>query len=362
MSTFKNKQRLPAEAEYQEELERLRQADEHPVPPGWCMSPVAVGKFVEGDKQLGIERKFVCEPGVVTRVVIALCTNRGALLIGEPGTAKSLLSELIAAAASGDSSLMIQGGAVNSISQLLYTWNEALLRQLGPCFEALVPSPLLRAMRDGKFLRFEEIARCPQTLQDSVLSILSDRVISIPELAGDEGVIYASEGFNIIATSNSVDEGVNRMSAALKRRMNFEIVKPIAQLSDEIEVVVRQTEKLNTKAGITIKPDPLVLEVLVTIFHELRNGQTLAGRSTDRLAGAAMSTAEAVAVAHALSVHAFYYTEGRMSDENLVHFLLGSALKDKPEDRRRLRHYFDTEIAQRKGAHWNALYAQRHLL
>ncbi|GGC84382.1 ATP-binding protein [Halopseudomonas salina] len=362
MSKYENKQRLPAEAEYQEELERLKQLDEHPVPPGWRMSPVAVGKFVEGDKKLGIERKFVCEPEVVTRVVIALCTNRGALLVGEPGTAKSLLSELIAAAASGDSSLMIQGGAVNSVNQLLYTWNEALLRQHGPCVEALVPSPLLRAMRDGKFLRFEEIARCPQTLQDSVLSILSDRVISIPELAGDDGVIYASEGFNIIATSNSVDEGVNRMSAALKRRMNFEQVKPIARLGDEIDVVVRQTEKLNAKAGITFKPDPMVLEVLVTVFHELRNGQSIAGRSTDRLAGSAMSTAEAVAVAHAMSVHAFYYADGRMTVESLVHFLLGSALKDKPEDRRRLRHYFDTEIAERRGDHWKALYAQRHLL
>ncbi|WP_339846633.1 AAA family ATPase [uncultured Halopseudomonas sp.] len=362
MSKYANKQRLPAEAEYHDELERLTELDEHPVPPGWRMSPVAVGKFVEGDKQLGIERKFVCEPEVITRVVIALCTNRGALLVGEPGTAKSLLSELIAAAASGDSSLMIQGGAVNSLNQLLYTWNEALLREQGPCLAALVPSPLLRAMRDGKLLRFEEIARCPQTLQDSVLSILSDRVISIPELPGEDGVIYASEGFNIIATSNSVDEGVNRMSAALKRRMNFEIVKPIARLSDEIDVVLRQTEKLNAKAGITFKPDPSVLEVLVTVFHELRNGQTVAGRSTDRLAGAAMSTAEAVAVAHAMSVHAFYYTEGQMSDRNLVHFLLGSALKDKPEDRRRLRHYFDTEVAQRKGAHWRALYAQRHLL
>ena len=362
MSKYENKQRLPAEAEYHDELERLRQLDQHPVPPGWRMSPVAVGKFVEGDKQLGIERKFVCEPEVVTRVVIALCTNRGALLVGEPGTAKSLLSELIAAAASGDSSLMIQGGAVNSVSQLLYTWNEALLREHGPCAAALVPSPLLRAMRDGKFLRFEEIARCPQVLQDSVLSILSDRVISIPELPGDDGVIYASEGFNIIATSNSVDEGVNRMSAALKRRMNFELVKPIARLADEIDVVVRQTEKLNAKAGITMQIAPVVLEMLVTIFHELRNGQSIAGRSTDRLAGSAMSTAEAVAVAHALSVHAFYYAQGRMSGENLVHFLLGSALKDKPEDRRRLKHYFDTEIAERKCAHWKALYAQRHLI
>ena len=362
MTGFEDKQRLPAEEEYREELERLRRADRFPVPPGWQMSPVAVETFIQGDKELGIERKFVCGPELVTRVVIALCTSRGALLVGEPGTAKSLLSELISAAVSGDSSLMVQGGSVNTVGQLLYAWNEALLRDRGPCPEALVPSPLLRAMRDGKLLRFEEIARCPQTLQDSILSILSDRVITIPELSGGEGVIYASQGFNIIATSNSVDEGVNRMSAALKRRMNFETIKPIAHLDDEIDIVAKQVEKLNARAAVDVELDPTVLEVLVTMFHELRNGQSMAGRSTDRLAGAAMSTAEAVSVAHALSVHAFYYAEGRMTITNLVHFILGAALKDNPEDRRRLRHYFDSEIAERRGDYWQELYAQRHLI
>ena len=362
MSGFENKQRLPAEEEYREELERLRQEDRFPVPPGWRMSPVAVETFIQGDESLGVARKFVCEPELVTRVVIALCTSRGSLLVGEPGTAKSLLSELISAAVSGDSSLMVQGGSVSTVGQLLYTWNEALLRQRGPCPEALVPSPLLRAMREGRLLRFEEIARCPQTLQDSVLSILSDRVITIPELGGEDGVIYASHGFNIIATSNSVDEGLNRMSAALKRRMNFETIKPIMQLDDEIDVVRSQVNKHNARAGVDVELDPMVLEVLVTIFHELRNGQSMAGRSTDRLAGAAMSTAEAVSVAHALSVHAFYYQQGRMTIGNLVPFILGAALKDKPEDRRRFRHYFDSEIAERPGDYWQALYAQRHLI
>lgn len=362
MTRFEHKQKLPAEEEYREELRRLKQNDHYAVPPGWALSPVAVERFIEGDAELGIERKFVCETGLVRRVVIGLCTSRGALLIGEPGTAKSLLSELISAAVSGCSSLIIQGGSVNSVGQLLYTWNTTLLQERGPCREALVPSPLLRAMEEGRLLRFEEIARCPQSLQDSVLSILSDRVITIPELSGEAGVIYASHGFNIIATSNSVDEGVNRMSAALKRRMNFETIKPIAHLDDELQVVTRQVEKLNARAAVEVQLDAMVLETLVTMFHELRNGQSTSGRSTDRLAGAAMSTAEAVSVAHALSVHAYYYADGHMTMHNLVHYLLGTALKDKPEDRRRLAHYFDTEIAERSQAHWQALYAQRHLI
>jgi MoxR-like ATPase len=355
-------QRPPAEIYYRDELQRLKAWDPHPVPPGWNLSPIAVEKFVLGDESLDVQPKIVAESGVITRVVIGLLTDRGCLLVGEPGTAKSWLSELIAAAVSGDSSLAVQGGAVSKVSHLLYSWNEAILTHSGPSLEALVPSPIFRGMRDGKLVRFEEIARCPQPLQDALLSILSDRVVIIPELGGDEGVLYAAAGFNVLATSNSIDEGVNRMSSALKRRMNFETLPPIQHLEDEIKVVEREVDKLNRQNGLKVSISRQILEVLVTIFHELRNGQTLDGRSTDRLAGATMSTAEAVGVAHALCVHAYYYTEGRTGINQLVHFIIGSALKDQPDDRRRLLHYFDTEVCNKPGDHWRETYAQRKLI
>jgi MoxR-like ATPase len=355
-------QRQPAELLYQKELRALKKWDQHPVPEGWNLSPIAVEKFVLGDEELGVQTKIVADAGVITRIVIGLLTDRGCLLIGEPGTAKSWASELIAAAISGDSSLTVQGGAVSQVNQLLYSWNESILKQTGPTMEAMVPSPIYRGMRDGKLVRFEEIARCPQPLQDALLSILSERVVIIPEIGGAEGVLYARAGFNVIATSNSVDEGVNRMSAALKRRMNFEIIPPIRSLQAEIAVVEREVTRHNKQSGLRVKIDPVIIEVLVTIFHELRNGQTLDGRSTDRLAGASMSTAEAVGVGHALCTHAFYYNEGQLGIKQLVHFIIGSALKDQPEDRRRLRHYFDSEIQGREGEHWRLTYAQRHLI
>lgn len=355
-------QRIPAEQLYASELEQLIAADSHPVPPGWTMSPIAVERFVTGDEQLGIARKFVAEPGVVTRVVISLCTDLGALLAGPPGTAKSWLSELLAAAISGDSSLSVQGGAVSDISQLLYSWNEVVLAQSGPVPEALVPSPIMRGMREGRIVRFEELARCPQPLQDAMLTILSDRMITIPELSGPESVIHSRAGFNIIATSNTLDAGLFEMSAALKRRLNFELVKPIRHVDDEIEVVRREIIKRNRQSAIEVEIDDQVLEILVTIFHELRNGQTLDGRSTDRLAGASMSTAEAVNVAHAICVHAFYYGDRVMTIDNLLHFLVGTAMKDKPEDRRRFRHYFETEVLRKRGSHWAQAYAQRGVI
>jgi len=355
-------QREPAELVFSGELDKLTAMDLGPVPPGWRMSPRAVEKFVMGDDSLGIERKFVADRAMVIRIIISLCTSRGCLLVGEPGTAKSWLSELLTAAISGSSTLALQGGAITQVNQLLYGWNEAILSAQGPCIEALVPSPLMRGMMEGRLVRFEEIARCPQALQDAVLSVLSDRVVVVPEIPGDEGVILAREGFNLIATSNSVDAGVHEMSAALKRRMDFEEIRPIRNLPDEIGVVLREVSKANKRAGIRVDLDEEVIEVLVTMFHELRNGQTMDGRSTDRLAGAALSTAEAVSVAHAASLSAWYYGGGSMTVEQLMHHIIGSALKDHPDDRRRLKHYFETAIAPRNGAVWAQVWALRSLI
>lgn len=355
-------QRVPAEIRFAEELERLQQHDTHEVPPGWRMSPIAVERFIGGDSELDIRRKFVGEPGQLRRTIISLCANRSCLLTGEPGTAKSWLSELLAAAISGNSTLILQGSAVSNLQQLLYHWDQNLLAQRGTCPEALVPGPLYRAMRDGHLIRFEELTRCPLPLQDSLLSVLSERIILIPELPAAQGVLYAREGFNLIATANNIDEGIHTMSSALKRRLSFETIRPIPHIADEIDVVQTELQQLNRQLGLNIQPDPDIIDVLVTLFHELRSGQSLDGRSTHRMAGAALSTAEAIHVAHALCVHAHYYNHDELRAEDLLHFIIGTALKDKPEDRRRLKHYFDSEISQRKEAKWQQLYAQRHLI
>ena len=354
-------QRPPAEEIYNKELTILAKWDQGPVPPGWNLSPLAIEKFILGDEELSIERKFVAPRELVTRVIVSLATNRGAMLIGQPGTAKSWFSELLATAISGTSTLIIQGGSITDIRQLLYSWNEAVIKNKGPCQDALIPSPLYRAMQTGKLLRFEEIARCAPEIQDGVLSVMSERQISIPELENDN-IVYALAGFNIIASSNTLDEGVYRMSAALKRRMNFETIQPIRDINDEIEVVARESAKLLKMSGVDITVPEDIIEILVTIFHELRTGQTVNGRSTDRLAAAVMSTAEAVSVAHALGIHAFYYRNREVLAEDLVHFLVGASLKDNRDDRRRLQHYFDTEISQKQGKHWEQVYRQRHLL
>jgi MoxR-like ATPase len=320
-----------------------------------------VVRFVLGDEDLGVSPKFVGKRSFVERCVVALATQRGLMLIGDPGTAKSWLSELLAAAVSGDSTLTIQGSAGTTEDAIKYSWNYALLLAEGPSERSLVPAPLYRGMREGKVVRFEELTRCPLEMQDVLLSILSDRVMAVPELHGEARSLFARTGFNVIATANTRDRGVNEMSAALKRRFNFETVHPIADVRDEMALVQRETDKLLGRAGIPQALPADMTEVLVTTFHELRAGQTGDGQALEPLT-TAMSTAEAIATGYAAGLHAWYYGGGPVRAEHLVQHLIGTALKDAPDDQKKLRHYFNTVVKGRKGGGWQDYYQAREQL
>jgi MoxR-like ATPase len=355
-------QRPSAEALYAEELRRLRARDGDAArPPGWALTPRSVLAFVLGDRGLGTTPKFVGRPSFIECCIVALATNRGLMLIGEPGTAKSYLSELLAAAISGDSTLTIQGSAGTTEDNIKYSWNYARLLTEGPSEAALVPAPLYRGMREGKLVRFEEITRCPIEIQDTLLSVLSDRVLSVPELQGEGAAVFARQGFNVIATANTRDRGVNEMSVALKRRFNFETVAPVSSLADEMALVQRETDRLLGQAKIPASLPKDKTELLVTAFHELRNAQTIDGKPLDPLS-TVMSTAEAVSVGVAAVIHAYYYAGGRVRAEHLVRNLVGSALKDSVDDLKKLRHYFQHVLRDRKGTGWHELYeARTHL-
>ncbi|MFI8321580.1 AAA family ATPase [Streptomyces sp. NPDC085529] len=354
-------QRPPAEVRYAEELAALRAGDTDPRPPGWRLSLRAARRFVVGDEEHGISRKFVGDTALVERALVALATNRGLMLVGEPGTAKSLLSELIAAAVAGDSTLVVQGGAATTEDHIKYSWNYALLVSEGPSERALVPAPMLKGMAEGRLVRFEEITRCPLEVQDSLLSLLSERVVAVPELDGPAGMVFARQGFNVIATANTRDRGVNEMSAALKRRFTFETVFPIPDLDTELALVEAEAGALLRRSGVPVAPDRDVLTVLVTTFRELRAGTTRDGAPADRLS-AVMSTAEAVSVAHAVGVRGWFLRGGPGDAADLVTCLAGTAAKDSPEDLARLRRYLEQRVAGRGGAQWKALHAARHLL
>lgn len=351
-------QRPPAETLYADELAQLAKSDSGPVPPGWKLSMKAAIHFIAGGS--GIRRKIVCAPSLLERALVTLASNRALLLVGEPGTAKSLLSELLAAAVCGTSTLTIQGSAATTEDQIKYGWNYALLLNDGPSHRALVPSPLLRAMRQGQLVRFEEITRCPPEVQDGLLSILSERLLMVPELAEDNAV-FAAPGFNLIATANTRDRGVNDMSAALKRRFAFETVFPIADYDEELALVRSEVARLLAQDQLAVKPSDDVLEVLVTTFRELRTGLDKEGNAAERLS-TVVSTAEAVSVAHAVTLRGHYLRGDTGQAGDIVEALAGAAAKDNADDLKKIRRYIEQRASRRKGEHWQAFHAARHLL
>ncbi|WP_061249442.1 AAA family ATPase [Leptospira alstonii] len=360
--SLSNIQKPPAEKLYAEELDRLKKRDESkPKPPGWKLSPQAVIDFVLGDASSGISPKFVGERNFIECCIVALATNRGLMLIGEPGTAKSYLSELLAAAISGDSSLTIQGSAGTTEDQIRYSWNYALMLSEGPSEKSLVPAPVYEGMKSGKIVRFEELSRCPGEIQDTLLSILSDRVLHIPELNEKENALFAKQGFNIIATSNTRDRGTNEMSSALKRRFNFETVAPISSISEEQALVEREMERLLKQANVPVRLPEDLTQVLVTSFHELRNSKTISGKALEPLSSA-LSTAEAVSVGFSAALHAYYYDEGKVNAGHIVSNMLGSGVKDSVEDLKKIRHYFDQVVAFRNEHAWYEFFKSRKLL
>ncbi|WP_421506127.1 ATP-binding protein [Erwinia rhapontici] len=353
-------QRPPAAVLYAAELARLKQDDSGPLPPGWQLSLPAARAFILGDDARDISAKVVTSIASVERMLVTLATGRGLMLVGEPGTAKSLLSELLATAISGDAGLTIQGGASVTEDQIKYAWNYALLINQGPSTDALVPAPLYQGMREGKIVRFEEITRAPLEVQDCLLGMLSDRVMAVPELSGDDSQLYAREGFNIIATANTRDRGVNEMSAALKRRFDFETVFPIMNFEQELALVSSASARLLTHSGIPHKVPDDVLELLVQTFRDLRSGGEK--KSAMDSLNAIMSTAEAVNVAHAVGVRAWFLQQRAGEPADLVDCIGGTIVKDNEDDRARLQRYFEQRVGNRKEAHWQAYYQARHRL
>src|SRR5215470_17020496 len=347
--------RQHAEVQFADELAALSKADTRQRPPNWRLSPWAVAIYVLGgtlDNGYEITPKYIGKRRLVEVAIATLATDRALLLLGPPGTAKTWLSEHLAAAISGDSTRIVQGTAGTAEEAIRYGWNYARLLAEGPSMNALVPSPVMRAMKDGRIARVEELTRIPADVQDSLITILSEKSLPIPEL-GDE--VQAVKGFNIIATANDRDRGVNELSSALKRRFNTVVLPLPATIEEEVDIVSRRVESIGQALDLPAEP-PAMEEIrrIVTIFRELRSGLTVDGKTRIKSPSGTLSTAEAISVVNNGLSLAGHFGDGRLTAHDLAAGITGAVVKDPVQDQIVWQEYLETVLKERDG--WKDLY------
>jgi MoxR-like ATPase len=347
--------RRHAEDEFAEELKELAATDQREKPPSWVLSPWAVKAYLLGTtlpSGFEVKPKYIGNARLIEIAVSTLATDRALLLLGVPGTAKSWVSEHLAAAISGDSTLLVQGTAGTDENALRYGWNYARLLAEGPSEQALVPSPLYRAMREGRIARVEELTRIPSEVQDTLISMLSEKTLPVPELGTE---VQARRGFNVIATANNRDKGVNDLSSALTRRFNTVVLPTPATLEEEVEIVSRRVLETGRALSLPAEKPPLEeIRRLVTIFRELRGGVTADGKTKLKSPTATLSTAEAISVMNSGLAMAAYFGDGAVRAGDLASGITGAIVKDPVQDRVAWLEYLQTVVKERDG--WKDLY------
>lgn len=354
--------RQHAEQAFKSELDELAKQDDRPKPPNWKLSPWAVATYILGGKLpngFSVSPKYIGKRSLVEVAIATLATDRALLLLGVPGTAKTWLAEHLSAATSGDSTLLVQGTSGTSEETLRYGWNYAKLLAEGPSRAALVPSPMMRAMQEGKIARVEELTRIPSDVQDALITVLSEKTLPIPEL-NDE--VQATKGFNVIATANDRDRGVNDLSSALRRRFNTVHLPLPDTLEEEAEIVRQRSAEIGRALELPAEPPTLQdIHRLVTIFRELREGITADRKTKLKIPSGTLSTAEAISVLNNGLAMAAHFGDGRLRASDLANGLVGAIVKDQNQDSLAWKEYLETVVKER--GDWKDLYrACRELL
>ncbi len=347
--------RQHAEILFATELEELKKQDNDKRPHNWVMSPQSVVTYLVGGtlkNGFEISPKYIGSRRLMEIAVATLATDRALLLYGLPGTAKSWVSEHLAAAISGDSTMIVQGTAGTSEESIRYGWNYARLLAEGPSHNAIVETPVMRAMKDGKIARIEELTRIGADVQDTLITILSEKSLPVPEL---NTAVQATRGFNIIATANNRDKGVNDLSSALKRRFNTVILPVPSSEEEEIDIVRRRVESFEKVMELPAeKPALQEIRRIVTIFRELRSGITTDGKTKVKSPTGTLSTAEAISVVNNGLALAAYFGDGQLKADDLAAGIIGAVIKDPVQDKMVWQEYLETVVKPRE--EWKDIY------
>ena len=350
------KLRLHAEQEFAAELEALAEVDDKQRPPRWKLSPWAVKTYLLGgtlENGFEVTPKYIGSERLIEIAIATLATDRALLLYGLPGTAKSWVSEHLAAAISGRRRCWCRARRAPTKSALRYGWNYARLLAEGPSRAALVESPMLKAMEAGLICRVEELTRISGEVQDTLITILSEKTLPVPELNIE---VQATKGFNVIATANNRDKGVNELSSALLAAVQYGGLARarLARRRGEDRQPARRAAWPRPRAARRRSPALEEIRRVVTILRELRNGVTEDGKTKLKSPSGTLSTAEAISVVTGGMAISAFYGDGRLHAGDIISGLIGAIVKDPVQDQLIWQEYIQTVIKERDD--WKDLY------
>jgi MoxR-like ATPase len=189
-------------------------------------------------------------------------------------------------------------------------------------------------------------------VQDTLISLLSEKTLPIPELAQE---VRAVRGFNLIATANNKDRGVNEMSSALKRRFNTVILPTPDSLDEEVSIVQMRVDSIGRSLELPAEV-PALAEIrrIVTVFRELREGKTEDGKAKLKSPSGTLSPAEAISVVTNGMALAGHFGDGSLKAHDVASGLIGAIIKDPVQDTVIWREYLETVVKERDG--WKDLY------
>jgi hypothetical protein len=123
-----------------------------------------------------------------------------------------------------------------------------------------------------------------------------------------------------------------------------------------MDIVRKRVRELATNLELRAElPADEAVKKVVTIFRELRAGQTLDGKNKLKTPSGALSTAEAISVLANSMALAASFGSGRVTADDLAAGLTGSIVKDEEKDRGVWQEYL-SNVLKKRGAEWRPLY------
>ena len=219
--------------------------------------------------------------GVVGRVreieltVAAIASDRHIVIEGPPGTGKSTLLRAVAREL-GIGFEFVEGNAELTPARVVGHFDPARVLSDGYDPDVFVPGPLASALRDGSLLYIEELNRVPEETLNVLITVMSEREITVPRL----GRLEAAPGFRLVAAMNPFDAvGTARISGAVYDRM-CRIAVGYQSTADETLIVQRALANGSTDASdASVDSIGLVVELVrATRGHpDLRVGSSVRG-------------------------------------------------------------------------------------